>query len=319
MVNYYIQHIGDTLLNHKNRDFDLVLLSGDHIQPKTLSSADESVSPYDYTEVDVVAPIEKVVLMKEILVADKFDCILDGFIKVNTCFAVYGDKTEVTMVEFKLRRADSVSVVAQSKYEFRTPITGNNGSYGASVYAAMTQQVNNVEIDGMLSLQISIIGKVAEGDIGKVAFIHIRGNGVQNLVLPVKKPHYNRDSLAKVKRTRIINRKDVDVTKLEKVLSLDDEHGTIRELTIVSPVKPSIFIVCDNIDMFASHNSYDDLATISEFSETIVAIQSAALDYVVNIKNIRFTENITIEVGIPGSSTIDNIFCIYDIEVEHGN
>lgn len=317
---YYIQHIGAELYTNKDKIYDLVLFSVEYVQPNTLSTSEETAPPYDYTEVDVSNIIENVVLSKEIIVFDKIsNWTLDGFIKVIAGVSVFGDKTEVTGIDFRLIQlsAKKETRIAESKYVFRIPISGKSDGYSAVVYAAVNEWVNNVKIVGnVLLLQINITGRIVEeGKTGKVALIHPRGSRQHNLVLPVKpddvQPH---DLPREMKRTKVINRKDVEVIHLEKILSLEGFSGMIRELAIVSPVKPSIDINSDGLDLFTPHNSYDDLSAMAEFSDFVVAMQSIAGDYILNIKDIYFTKSIKINLGISGSGTIKNIFCIYDIE-----
>jgi len=319
---YYIQHIGDKLYINRDKIYDLALFSGEYIQPNTLSTSEEIAPPYDYTEVEVSNFVENVVLSKEIIVLDKISNLtLDGFIKIIAGVSVYGDKTEVTGVEFRLMllRAKNEIRIAESKYVFRTPVSGNSGGYSSVVYAAMDEQINDMKIDGILILQISITGRVVEeGKTGGVALIHPRGSKQQNLVLSTKldKVEVRPGLPGEKKRTKVINRKDVEVTNFEKILDLKGFSGRIIELTIMSPVKPDIYVYSDEIDLFTSHNSYDDLSTMAEFSDTVVAMQSIAGDYILNIKDIHFTKSIEIALGISGSDTIDNIFLIYDVDVE---
>jgi len=319
---YYIQYIGDKLYIDKDKIYNLVLFKGEYIQPNTLSTAEQNAIPYDYTEVEVNSIVEGIVLRKEIIVLDKVDnWVLDGFIKTIIGIDVFGDKTEVSGVVFELthlRPSDKKGkILISSKYVFRTPISGKSGGYSGVVYAVMDEQLSQRIIgEGVLILTVNIIGRIVEeGKTGKVALIHPRGSKQANMVLSVKPDDVQPYNLLKeMKRTTVINRKDVGIINLEKILDLERVSGRIRELTIISPVKTNIYINSDGLDLFTSHNSYDDLSTMAEFSDTVVAMQSIAGDYILNIKDIYFTKSIKIDVGISGSSTIKNIFCIYDIE-----
>lgn len=117
-------------------------------------------------------------------------------------------------------------------------------------------------------------------------------------------------------RTELINGKDINASNGYSVLKILDKSGTLKELTIRLTVKPELYIKVDNNELYNIHANFDDLATASEYSDTISAITSIdGLYYIINIKDVKFTKSLLVSFFFSGNATINNIFCLYDIEV----
>lgn len=308
---YYIQHIGDkqTIINSKT--YDLILTK--YPQPEALSTPEKNVLPYDYTESDVNNTSESVVLNKEIIIFDNIKGIMYGAARVTAGFAVYGDKTEITGIEFALTHKRDV---IRSKYVFASPVRGNADGYGDIVFASINEIVNNIlDKNITLTMTISIIGRVIEeGAVGKVSLVHPRGSAIPNLVLSIE-PIQKQEIDNIYKQTYTLNMIDVDINRIKTILDLDGVYGRIREITITSATKPNIYIYADRRDILHQHNTWDDLNRITDFSDTIAAVQSAVTDeYIINIKKIYFKNSIRLAVGISGSGTVSNVLVIYDLE-----
>lgn len=113
--------------------------------------------------------------------------------------------------------------------------------------------------------------------------------------------------------TGLINKKGLNASRGYKILDLKG-HGKLRELTVSLNVKPDLYVKVNGNELYNIHASFDDLSTISEYSEVVSAITSAAGDnYIINIKEIKFTDSIVISLYFDGNATINNIFCIYDL------
>ncbi len=116
--------------------------------------------------------------------------------------------------------------------------------------------------------------------------------------------------------TELINVKDINASNGYKVLNIVNKSGTLKELTIRLNVKPELYIEVDNIEVYNIHANFDDLSTTSDYSDTISAITSIdGLYYILNIKDIKFTKSLFVSFYFSGNATINNIFCVYDIEV----
>ncbi len=112
--------------------------------------------------------------------------------------------------------------------------------------------------------------------------------------------------------TKIINLKGINSTNYYTILNLKNSRGIIRELTINCNAKFDVYIKSDNNEVINNHGTFDDLSTLSGFSDAIVTSISGS-NYVINIRNISFKESINAAIRFDGTVTINNIFCVYDV------
>ncbi len=113
--------------------------------------------------------------------------------------------------------------------------------------------------------------------------------------------------------TTIINKQALTATNGYDVLN-QDGCGLLRELTVSLNIKPNLYMKVNNKEVYNIHASFDDLSTISKYSENISAIKSPnGTEYIFNIKNIKFTDNISVQIFFDGNATINNVYCLYDL------
>lgn len=122
------------------------------------------------------------------------------------------------------------------------------------------------------------------------------------------------------RRTRIINIVETPIQASKTILTLKGKPGLIRELTVVSPVNFKFVIMLDDEYLMRDTATWNLLSTISEFSEDIVAIKTIDNDYLITVKNLQFTNSVSIVMELDfdkqgqTATTINNIFCLYDTE-----
>ena len=128
----------------------------------------------------------------------------------------------------------------------------------------------------------------------------------------IMKKQFTPETEEKGTTTKIINLKGINSTNHYVILDLKKSSGIIRELTINCNAKFDIYIKSDETEVINNHGTFDDLSTLSGFSDSIVTSVSGS-NYIINIRNISFKRNVNASIRFNGSITINNIFCVYDI------
>lgn len=117
------------------------------------------------------------------------------------------------------------------------------------------------------------------------------------------------------KSTRIIHRRNIGTTAGEKLFK-QSRMGVLREITIVADQKINLQIELDGMKPFGARSDWDDLVSISLYSDTVVA-DLVGSDYVLNLKKLHFRTGLEIFVWFSSDATISNIFGVYDLCEEY--
>lgn len=111
--------------------------------------------------------------------------------------------------------------------------------------------------------------------------------------------------------TNIINRKNLSITKGEKVLN-EAGKGLLRELVIIADQEINTEIHLDEKQPFGSRSEWDDFSDITPYSDTVFA-QQVGVSYVLILKDLYFMHNLSIFVWFNSNATISSIFGVYDL------
>ena len=129
----------------------------------------------------------------------------------------------------------------------------------------------------------------------------------------IMKKQFTPETKEKGNNTKIINLKGLKASNSYKILDLKGQ-GKLKELTVSLNIKPDLYVRVNGSELYNNHASFDDLSTISEYSDVVSAITSVTGDnYIINIKEVKFTKSIVVSLFFNGNATINNIFCIYDL------
>ncbi len=113
------------------------------------------------------------------------------------------------------------------------------------------------------------------------------------------------------KTTRIFLYRNVSTSIGEKIFA-ENGMGVLREITVVANQKINIEIELDEIKLFGARSVWDDLASISLYSDTVMA-RLVGSDYVLNLKELNFKHSLSIFVWFSTDATISGIFGVYDL------
>lgn len=110
--------------------------------------------------------------------------------------------------------------------------------------------------------------------------------------------------------TQIINRKNIK-TKGEAVFEKSG-RGILRELTIIADREINLSVKLDGEQPFGIRSEWSDLSDITLYSDTIVARQVNS-NYILNIKNLYFNSNLSVQIWFGQEAVASSIFGVYDL------
>ncbi|MCZ7404272.1 MAG: hypothetical protein O8C67_04985 [Candidatus Methanoperedens sp.] len=117
-------------------------------------------------------------------------------------------------------------------------------------------------------------------------------------------------------KTDVISKRGYAINNHENVLNIEGRAGTLRELVLVSPIQFDININVDGSIVTYYNTDFNDLQTMYQYSNTFIATQSLAGDFIINVKKIYFLKKIKVDVIVNGRTVFKNIFAVIDTEEE---
>lgn len=126
----------------------------------------------------------------------------------------------------------------------------------------------------------------------------------ESITLSIKDANINKLS------SEIISRSVSRITSSEVILEHKGQ-GYIKDLTIVSESKINLVIQIDGKPLIDFATTFDKLNSITSYTDTITARQ-VGTDFIINIKELFFTQYIKIEANLTPPNTIQTIFYLYN-------
>lgn len=137
----------------------------------------------------------------------------------------------------------------------------------------------------------------------------INSSGDQKHTLVDKKLIYNNNVL--LKSSRIINRNISRSVRSEIVANIVGT-GELREITVVSDTAINVILKVDKENLFEGISQWSELNAVTLYNDLVTA-RVDNNNYIFNLKKIRFTESLFLQVYFDTNANISSIFGIYDL------
>lgn len=151
-----------------------------------------------------------------------------------------------------------------------------------------------------------------EEDLTKVAIKEFINSSDNSKHIQVKLNNKNpiRNNNVLLKSSRIIN-KNVSRSVRSEIVADIVGTGELREITVVSDTAINVILKVDKENLLEGISQWSELNAITLYNDLITARLDGA-NYVFNLKKIRFTESLFLQVYFDTNANISSIFGIYD-------
>ncbi len=234
------------------------------------------------------------------------------------------ETTEEPVVDTKaVELTNSLNGLTKSFADLSNNLTAKSNALNVSLSTSVNTLINNLtksfivlanKIDGNNVAMSEAINKLSVSSSNSFSALDTtlaeRDESINTLVKAFTEIVKSKKD--KEKTTRIISLKDYRAANAYSIINAGGK-GRIKEVTIVCPVKFNIHVVADNRKISNLHYSFDDLTSLTGYSDFVSATAPVGGNYIVSVKDIFFNKNIEISIDFDGSIVIENIWCIYDM------
>ena len=111
--------------------------------------------------------------------------------------------------------------------------------------------------------------------------------------------------------SRIINRNISREIRSEVIADIKGV-GELREITVVADTAINVILKVDDNNLLEGISQWDELNAITLYNDLVTA-RIDDNNYIFNLKKIRFTKSLFLQVYFDTNATISSVFGIYDL------